>query len=184
MRQVLVFLILVLMAAVALADHHTEAKPEAMPQPDAMLRQLDFFTGKWQCSGMAAETPMAKAHATQAEVNAKWDLGGYWVPVTYAEKKTAENPMPFTFTGFFGYDTESKKFIVGGVDNMGGRSTGSSDGWNGDTMVFTGPWKMIGMTANGRDTFLKKGDKQMVHIGEIEMNGTWTKMGEETCTRK
>lgn len=184
MRQVLGSLVLVLFAAAAVAHHHEEGKPAAMPQPDAKLRQLDFFAGSWQCSGMAAETPMAPAHATQAEVNSKWGMGGYWLPVTYAEKKTAENPMPFTFTGFFGYDKESQQFVVSGVDSMGGYSSGVSDGWSGDTMVFSGPWHMNGMTASGRDTFTKKGDKQMVHLGEIEMNGTWMKLGEETCTRK
>ena len=182
MRHALVFLILALAAVAAVADHHTEAKPAAMG-PDPMLKQLEFFTGKWQCSGRAEASPMAPAHATQAEVNAKWGLGGYWVPVTYAEKKTAENPMPFTFTGFFGYDKEMKKFVVGGVDSMGGYSTGASDGWNGDTMVFVGPWHMNGMTANARDTFTKNGNKLM-HTNEVEMDGKWMKMSEETCTRQ
>ncbi len=183
MRGTLVFLILVLAAAAAVADHHTEGKP-AMNGPDPMLRQLEFFTGKWQCSGMAGEMPGSPAHATQAEVDAKWGVGGYWVPITYSEKKTAENANPFTFTGFFGYDRELKKFVVGGVDSMGGYSTGASDGWNGDTMVFAGPWHMNGMTANARDTFTRKGDKQMVHKGEIEMDGKWIQTGEETCTRR
>lgn len=176
MRHTLVVLILVLAAFAAVADNHSET-------PDPMLKQLDYFTGKWQCSGTAYANPMTPEHATQAEVNAKWDLNGNWVPFSYSEKKTAANPTPFTFTGFFGYDKEIKKFVVGGVDNMGGYSTLASDGWSGDSMIFTGPWHMNGMTANSRDVFTKKGDREMTHVGEIEMNGKWTKMSMETCRK-
>ena len=92
--------------------------------------------------------------------------------------------MPFTFSGFFGYDVEAKKFVVGGVDNMGGWAQGWSDGWNGDAIVFSGPWHTNGKTVNSRDTFRKLPDGGLWHMGEIEMDGKWMKIGEETCVKK
>lgn len=161
----------------ALADHHESG-------PDPMLRQLDFMVGTLRCSGTAFATPDMPEHATSAEVVSKWDDSGYWLAATYTEKKTAENPKPIRFTGFFGYDPGMKKLIVSGVDNMGGYSSGSSDGMSGDAVVFTGPWHMQGMTFNGRDTFRKLGNGRLSHTGEIEQDGKWVKVGEETCTKQ
>ena len=159
-------------------------EPKESTMPDPMLRQLDYFAGTWQCRGIAYANPMAPEHASSAEVTAKWSLGGYWMPVSYTEKKSAQNAMPFALNAFFGYDPQMKQFVIGGVDNMGGYSTGSSDGWDGDTMIFAGPWHMASMTANSRDTFTKKSAREFTHLGEIEMNGQWVKLGMETCTKK
>ena len=86
-------------------------------------------------------------------------------------------------SGFFGYDAPAKKFIVRGFDNWGGYAHGESDGMSGDALTFTGPWKMTSMTVMSRDTFKKSG-RDLVHVGEVEMDGKWMKVSEETCTRK
>ena len=156
----------------------------ATAEPDPKLRQLDSMAGTWRCSGTAFASPMAPQHATTAEVTSKWDLGGQWLAFNYVEQKSAENPMPFRTTGFMGYDPELKKLVVGGVDNMGGYSTAASDGWAGDTLVFTGPWHMGTQTVTGRDTFTRKGDRELGHAFEMEQDGKWVKLSEESCTRK
>jgi hypothetical protein len=178
MKTTLLVLAAVLVATAAFADD----APAMMPNP--MVRQLDSLAGMWRCSGTAYATPMGPEHPTAAEVTMKWDLGGYWLPFNYAEKKTAMNANPFRVTGYFGYDPEIKKLVLGSVDNMGGYSTAASDGWNGDTIVFTGPWHMGPTTVTGRDTFRKSGANGLVHTAELEQNGSMTKLGEETCTRK
>ena len=152
--------------------------------PDPMIHQLDAFPGTWRCSGTAYATPMAPQHPTTGEVTMKWDLDGHWLPFSYAEQKTAANATPFRVTGYFGYDAETKKLVLGSVDNMGGYSTAASDGWKGNDLVFTGPWHMGTMTVTGRDTFRKTGAKEMLHIAEIEQNGAMVKVAEETCMRK
>jgi hypothetical protein len=156
----------------------------ALADPDPKLRELDFLAGSWACTGTAFATPDMPQRATSAELTSQWDESGYWLSATYAEKRTVENAKPFRFTGFFGYDAEVKKLIVGGVDNNGGYSTGASDGMSGDAIVFSGPWHMNGMTLNSRDTFRNLGKGKISHTGEIEMNGKWMKIGEETCTKK
>lgn len=150
--------------------------------PDPMLKQLEVFARNYDCTGIAYATPMAPEHPTRATVTGAWTLGGNWVAITYQEKKTPQSSMPFGVRGFFGYDPQLKKFVVGTVDNMGGYGTAASDGWNGDTIVFTGPWHMGTMTANARDTFTKTA-AGMNHVGEIEMDGKWMTLGRETCTR-
>jgi Protein of unknown function (DUF1579) len=165
-------------------DHHKENSNSTMAmKPDPMVRQLDYFAGAWQCSGIAYANPMMPEHPTRAEVTAQWGLNGYWLPFTYAEKKTGANPMPFTVSGFMGYDAQTKQLVIGAVDSMGGYSTASSSGWNGDSMIFTGPWHMITMTTTGRDTFTKKSDREFTHSSEIQMERKWVKVGEETCKR-
>jgi hypothetical protein len=110
-------------------------------------------------------------------------LGGYWLRAQIMETKTAKNPMPMAGNAFIGFDAEQKKLVMGWIDNMGGYSTGSSDGWNGDTIVFAGPMHGGGMTMTGRDTFTKMGDKKMSHVFDVEMNGAWNKALDETCSK-
>jgi hypothetical protein len=98
-------------------------------------------------------------------------------------EKTEQNPTPFTATGFFGYDPETRMYVVGGVDSTGGYSTGAGNGWVGDVLTFEGPWHIGGMTAKARDTFTKKG-ADIVHMGELEYNGAWMKLSQETCSKK
>jgi len=172
MKKMMVILGLVVFASAAFAA------------PDPMLRQLDSFAGSWRCSGTAYASPMGPEHATVGEVSIKWGLDGYWLPFEYSEKKTAVNAHPIRVAGYFGYDPEVKKLVLGSVDNMGGYTTSDSSGWNGDTIAFTGPWHMGTMTVTGRDTFKKNGAKELWHTLEIEQNGSMVKLAEEKCTRK
>jgi Protein of unknown function (DUF1579) len=180
MKQLTLVMVLILSATTVVANQHMETKAMAADP----MRQLDPMIGMWQCKGTAFQTPWFPEHPTTAEVSEKWILDGKWVAFTYAEKKTAQNPMPFTATGYFGYDPELKMYVVGGVDSIGGYSTGASKGWMGDTITFEGPWHMGAMTATSRDTFTKKGANEIRHKGELEYEGKWMTLGEETCTRK
>ena len=151
---------------------------------EPMVRQLDFLAGQWDCSGTAFASPMGPEHATVGTAKAGWILDGKWLAFSYMEKKTAANPMPFSLSGFMGTDAHDNTLVIGGVDSMGGYSTGGAAGWDGLNLTFTGPWHMAEGTVNGRDVFTKKGERQMVHAALIEMEGKWVKLAEETCTRK
>ena len=180
MKQLTLALVLVLTAAGASANQHTEKKSMSASDP---LRQLDALIGKWQCKGMAYATPWFPEHPTTAEATETWILDGKWVALSYIEKKTAENPMPFVVNGYYGYDPEQKLYVAGSVDSTGGYATGASKGWNGNVIVYEGPWHLGGMTSNSRDTFTKVSANEITHLGELESNGTWIKLGQETCTR-
>lgn len=152
-------------------------------QPPAELRKLDFMAGSWKCSGDVFETPMAPAHKSSGTVEVKWSHDGHWLAFTYAEKKSAAAPMPVTFSGYIGFDPEQKQYVLGGVDSLGGYNTEASMGMENDAFVFTGPWHMGTMTANSRDTFTRKSDRELVHIGEVEMNGQWVKFTQDDCMK-
>jgi len=154
----------------------------AAMDPNPELKKLQIFAANYNCTGIAYASPMAPEHPTKATVTGEWTLGGIWVRFSYIENKTDKNSMPVGVRGFFGYDPEIKKFVVGTVDNMGGYSTGASDGWNGDSLTFEGPWHMGTMTTTARDTFTKT-SKGLNHVGELMMDGTWVKYGQETCIR-
>ena len=167
----LVLLVCVVLAGSALAM-----------DPNPKLKELEPFAHNYNCTGIAYANPMAPEHATKAAVTGEWTLGGNWVRFSYMETKTPQNPMPFGVRGFWGYDAEIKKFVLGGVDSMGGYSSGTSDGWNGDSIVFEGPWHTGTNIMKARDTFTKNGTK-LLHVGEMEIDGKWIKLGQETCTR-
>ena len=172
MRKVSLLVALILVAGSALAM-----------DPNPKLKDLQWFAHNYDCSGIAYASPMAPEHPTSAKVTGEWTLGGMWIRFSYLENKTPKNPMPVGVRGFFGYDAEIKKYVVGTVDNMGGYSTAASDGWNGDVIVFEGPWHLGDRTVPARDTFTKTGPKKMTHVGEMQMDGKWVKYGQETCTR-
>ena len=151
--------------------------------PNPKLKDLEVFAHNFDCKGIAYASPMAPEHATTAKVTGAWTLGGTWIAFSYIENKTPKNPMPVGVRGFWGYDAEIKKYVAGTVDNMGGYSTSASDGWNGDTIVFEGPWHLGDRTVTGRDTFTKTGANKIMHVGEMQMDGKWVKYGQETCTR-
>jgi hypothetical protein len=153
----------------------------AMPAPAAELSQLAFFVGHWSCTGKVEATPFGAAHATRATVDIKSDFGGFWSVGRYEEPKTAENPHPMSFEFLMGYDASA--FTLDGFDAFGGRSHQTSSGWKDGTMVFLGTTGSGGQNVPARDTFTQKGPKSLGHVGEIQIEGKWTQIDAETCTR-
>jgi hypothetical protein len=157
------------------------AAPMGPPKPNPALDQLKYFAGSWQCAGTGYVE--GKGHPTSARVNMGWDLNGFFMNLRYEELKTAVNPMPLTAVEHWGYSDELKKLVAGQVDSMGGYGTQSTAGWQDNTMVWTGSTHMMGTTMPSRDTFVRKGENEVTHLGEVQVNGAWTKFDEETCYR-
>lgn len=145
---------------------------------------LKAFEGVWTCKGMAFAGVMGPEHATTATVSGRWILGGKWMDVHYAENKTTANPKPIDVRMFMSYDEPGKKIVNGTIDNMGGYGTSESSGWSNSVMTLAGMSNGGGMQMKSRDTFTMKGSKTIMHTGEYEMEGSWKKADEETCTKK
>lgn len=156
----------------------------AAPLLAADLKDLEYFQGNWQCSGTAFKSEMGPEHPTKASVRAGWALNNQWLSFTYAEVKMKDNPTPFSVSGFMGYDPESKRLVLLGADAMGGYSTESSPGWEGDRLAFEGASHMGTMTMNGRDAFMKTSNTEFIHTYEIQAGDQWTKLDQETCRRQ
>lgn len=151
------------------------------PKPNPALDQLKYFAGSWRCAGTGYVE--GKAHPTEATVKAAWDLNGFFLGLRYEEQKTEANPMPVTAVEHLGYSEDGKKLVSGNVDSLGGFGTQSTAGWDGATLVWLGDYHFMGMRMPARDTFVKKGDNALTHLGEVQVNGAWTKQDEETCYR-
>jgi hypothetical protein len=159
------------------------AAPAAAPAPAPELQQLAFFAGDWNCKGRAEASPMGAAHATQATVHLRRDIGGFWYVGHYEEKKTAENPKPMVFHFLQGYDGTAKAFIMECFDAFGGHCHQTSAGWQDGKLVYTGESTGSGPATPVRDTFTKKGDASLEHAGEMQVEAKWVATDHETCTR-
>jgi hypothetical protein len=165
----------------AAAEEKKAAKAMELPKPAAEMSNLKFFDGSWSCSGEGVMEPGGAPMQMTTSVDVHSDLGGFWQS---GKIKGAMPGMP-PFEGMFHttWDSGAKQYVMLWVDNMGGWSESRATGWNGDVIVYTGATNMGGAKMGSRDTFTRKADGTMVHMGEMEVGGKWTKMMEETCRK-
>lgn len=170
--------VLLLQAGILAQD---KPQPE-MPKPAPEMSQLAYFEGSWTCEGKIAESPMGPAGEMRTTADIKPDLNGFWQ--TGMIKGTMKDMPPMQGQFHSTYDPAEKQFVMLWVDNMGGWAQSSSTGWKGDTMVYEGDSHMGPMKMRTRDTFTRGAGSTMKHTWDAEMNGKWTPLGEETCTKK
>lgn len=154
---------------------------DAPPKPDPALKQLDYFAGTWQCKG--TQSFGGQTTHFQETVIGTWVLNHFWLDVRVTQEKTKENPTPFSGRAYLGYDPASKKFLIDWIDNTGGYETADTTGWDGNTISWDGTSHMGTMSAKGRDVFTKVSAKKLTHTFSLEMDGKWTEVMNETCTR-
>jgi len=185
---VLGVIVLTASVSIALPARAAEAPPMPPPQPISApgpeLKQLSYLTGTWSCTGKAEASPFGPAHATRATVRIHPELGGFWSLGHYEEKKTADNPHPMLIEFIFGYDVAAKAFTLEGYDVVGDHSHQTAPGWQDGKLVMDGQnTGADGQSVPARDTFTKKSDTVMEHLGEMQLGGQWTRLDAETCTR-
>jgi len=168
-------------AAAAKPAAKASAAPAAagmpVPKPAPEMAQLKPFDGSWSCEGMMPAGPQGPAQKTKTTVKSHVGMNGFWQVGTVT---MAAPPMEGMF--HITYDAGQKQYVMVWVDNMGGYSQETSTGWDGDKMVFTGEGSMMGQKQQARDTFTKTNDgSSFKHASEVQMNGQWTSMGDETC---
>jgi Protein of unknown function (DUF1579) len=157
---------------------------DAPPGPNPKLKELTYFVGTWQCNGTGFAFMGSPEHKTTATVEASWTLNDYWLMLHYRENKTVINAQPVDVRVYWGWDEQLKKFAAGGVDNMGSYFVQNSPGWDGNRLTFDGAMHGGGTTMKVRDVFTKVSSTKVQHMSEVEMGGKWTKLDEETCTKK
>ncbi len=157
--------------------------PPPAPKPAAELDQLKLFEGTWKCDGKQPAGPMGPESAYKSSFKGKKDVENFWLAFDYTQKKSKAHPIPIVAKGFLGYDPATKKYVTMGVDNMGGSISETSPGWEADKLVFAGDGQMAGQKISFRETYTKKGDKEMIWSGEMKMGKDWIPVGTDTCKK-
>lgn len=151
------------------------------PKPAPEMAQIKFFDGNWTCEGVALDSPMGPGGKMKSTVRSQTELGGFWQAGTVRATTAGMPPMEGRF--HMSYDPGAKQYVLLWVDNMGAYSQETSAGWQGDKMVFAGDVTMGGKKMRARDTFVKAGDGSFKHSWEMQMDGKWRPMGDETCRK-
>jgi len=158
------------------------AAPPA-PKPAAELEQLKMFEATWRCEGKQPAGPMGPEQDYKSTFKGKKDVDSFWISFEYGQKKSKAHPMPIMAKGYIGYDPAAKKYVSMGVDNLGGSVSESSPGWEADKLTFTGDGQMGGQKISFRETYTKKGEKEMIWSGEMKMGKDWIPVGTDTCKK-
>jgi uncharacterized protein DUF1579 len=159
------------------------APPPPAPKPAAELDQLKMFEATWRCEGKQPAGPMGPEQDYKSTFKGKKDVESFWIAFEYSQKKSKAHALPIIAKGYLGYDPAAKKYVTLGVDNMGGSVTESSPGWEADKLTFTGDGQMGGQKISFRETYTKKGDKEMIWSGEMKMGKDWIPVGTDTCKK-
>jgi hypothetical protein len=157
--------------------------PSPAPKPAAELDQLKMFEATWRCEGKQPAGPMGPEQDYKSTFKGKKDVESFWISFEYSQKKSKGHALPIIAKGYLGYDPAAKKYVTLGVDNMGGSVTESSPGWEADKLTFTGDGQMGGQKISFRETYTKKGDKEMIWSGEMKMGKDWIPVGTDTCKK-
>lgn len=166
------------------ADKKTDkpAAPMAPPKPAAEMANLKIFDGSWSCSGEGAMEPGGPMMKMNSAVESHTGLGGFWQVGTVKVPAMAGMP-PFEGMFHMTWDPAAKQYLLLWVDNVGGWSEERASDGAGGKFVFTGTGYMGGNKMGSRDTFTRKADGTLSHIGELEVGGRWMKVMDETCRK-
>ena len=189
----------VLLAAVAmpavllvLPAARAEDKPAGgappTPIPAAELVTLKPLAGSWSCQGVApagAMGPGSPEMKYQSTFKVTAIHGGFGYQFAYEQKKSKEHPIHFEGAWNVGWDAAKKKLAWFWLDNMGDLGAQTSPMLEGETLVLEGEGAAVGRHALLRDTFTRKGDKQMHWKGELKPDGApgWINVGEDDCKK-
>jgi hypothetical protein len=150
------------------------------PRPAPEMAQLAAFEGNWACEGTMSPSPFAPGGKTTSTVRSRTELGGFWQTGEVHAKSPGLPPLEGRFQAT--YDPAGKRLVMLWVDNMGGWAQTTAPDWTGDTAVFAGDSFMAGKRFKTRDTFTK-GAGTLRHLSEIETDGKWLPLGDETCRK-
>lgn len=159
----------------------------AGPPPIEQVAALDFFAGKWNCKGRVFGGPgFGDMHwSDTATFTMKRDLFR-WYNGRFEEKRTKEIPNPLIFVEHQGYNFILKKFVRRAITNVGDIVDATSDGWSGDTLVWSGTWTgdlIVPGPHPFKQTITREGKKQFSYLMELEYKGNWLPAIQHTCKK-
>jgi hypothetical protein len=175
-------------AAAPPAAEKPAAAPAAAPAPPPELDTLfKSWEGTWKCESTFAPNAMGPGSPemkmkSNVKIKKDKELGGFVYRGVYEIKKSKTNPgMRGEF--LLGYDAMAKSAIMTSVDNMGSMGMATAPAANGDNLTFTGDGFMMGQKVKTRETFTKKGDKEVEHKFEVDTGKGFMHLGTDACKK-
>lgn len=155
-----------------------------LPVPGRQMAELDFFRGAWDADGVFHATPFSARKPIRMTIEVAPMHRGFWLRFDTAELADPDNPNPLTATYVLGYDPVAAVFVASWFDSNGGHAAQRSAGWREDRLTFEGVMTTAGFAFQLRDTFIRRGDEEYHHLGEVDLGQGWIPVDEETVRRR
>lgn len=161
-------------------------KPPAAPKAPAELDALfKGYLGAWSCDTTypaGSTSPGSIETKLRSTVRFRKDLGGMWYRADYETPRTKTTPT-FRSQFWLGYDAVMKAALLTGIDSMGGMSDGVAVGAAGDTVSFVGDAVTMGQRVKARETFVRRGPRELEHRYEMDRGAGFQVMVNEVCKK-
>jgi len=155
------------------------------PKPPPQLEALDYFVGIWSCTGKMEATQEGPARQTKGTMICRWELGKYYLGVAEDDDLSRELPKRRQSRAYWGYDAGARLYTCAVFYFGGGRFIGTSPGWRGDYLTFTGDMILGGEQLQTRQRFHHKSDDELImRVDIIGPDSDLTPRLEETCLRQ
>jgi hypothetical protein len=157
----------------------------APTKPPPELEALDYFVGIWACEGRLEATADAPARKTRGSMIFRWELGKHFLGVAEDDELSLEQPRRRQLRAYWGYDAGAKLYTCASFFFGGGRYIGTSPGWRGDVLTFSGEMFAGSDRVGMRKAFHHKSDSELaIRIDVIGPDGDRARVLEEACTRQ
>ena len=174
-----------LLAVAVLAVNSTAFAAGEGPKsaPNAMLEAaFKDGVGNWTCTGTWND-PAGKTMTVTSKGKISKQLGGHQYVGEFSSPKMGDFPAMKSMAEWH-YDPISKGLVSTMVCDSGDAARSTSNGMQGQSIIWTGEGTMMGQPMKMRTTETMKSAKEMTMVHEVETNGNWVKMGEEICKKQ
>ncbi|MEZ0311140.1 MAG: hypothetical protein ACAI38_05175 [Myxococcota bacterium] len=158
-----------------------EMPPKAAP--NSMLEAaFKDAAGTWTCTGTWNDPASGKSMTMTSKAKIAKALNGHQYTAEFSSPKTGDMPA-MKSNAEWHYDPISKGLVGNMVCDSGDVSRSTSNGVQGQTIIWVSEGTMMGNPMKMRATHTTKSAKEMTMVYEVEANGNWAKMGDETCKK-
>ena len=115
----------------------------------------------------------------------RWELGKFYLGLAEDDEQSLKFPRRRQMRGYWGYDPGAKLYTSAVFFFGGGRFIGTSPGWRGDVLTFSGNMIAGGESFGMRQSFKQKNDDELIiRVDVVGPDGTPAKRLEEHCRRE
>lgn len=139
----------------------------------AALQPMSPLLGEWTCTERYPD-----GHANQARMTVQPAFDGTWLELRF-EQLSIDKPA--RGVEYWGWD--GKRFVELGLNNLGVRETGASDGWRGNELTWRGEARTGEQVIGMRAVFRRDSTGTLSNHVEVETGGHWRAAEDVTCHR-